>query len=68
MFLVGALVWREAKVAVEAEDLDIDIRAQVLLELSQEGLHRLSHLLLVDLSVGLEVGLAVVTLQAVKEL
>src|SRR6202140_5682708 len=69
MFLVRALVWRKAQVAVEAEDLGLDIRLpQVLLQLAEQGLHRLSHLLLVDLSVGLEVGLAVVALQAVKEL
>jgi hypothetical protein len=68
MLFVGALIRREAKVAVEAEDLDLDIRPQIMLELGEQGLHRLSHLLLVDLSVGLEEGLAVVLLQAVKEL
>jgi hypothetical protein len=68
MLLVRALIGREAKVAVEAEDLDLDIRPQVLFEFGEEGLHGLPHLLLVHLSVGLEKGLGVVTLQAVKEL
>ena len=68
VLLVGALVGSEAEIAIQAEDLDLDIRPQVALDLGEQRLHRLAHLLLVDLPVRLEVGLAVVTLQAVKEL
>ena len=68
MLLVGTLVGSEAKVAIQAEDLDLDVGPQVPLDLGEQRLHRLAHLLLVDLPVRLEVGLAVVTLQAVKEL
>jgi hypothetical protein len=68
MLLVRALVGREAKVAVEPEDLGLDTRPQVLLEFLEKSLHRRSDLLFVDCSVGLEKGLAVVALQAVKEL
>jgi len=67
MLLVGALIGREAQVAVEAEDLNLHIRSQVLLQLEQERFHGLAHLVFVDRSVGLEKGLAVVTLQAAKE-
>src|SRR5438477_2799941 len=68
MLLIWALVGREAQVAVEAEDLDLQIRPQVSLELGKERFHRLAHLLFVHRSVGFEKGLAVVTLQAAKEL
>ena len=68
MLLVRTLIGRESKVAVEAENLDLVPWPQVLLELGEERFHRLPHLFLVDRSVSLEVGLAVVTLQAVKEL
>src|SRR5438874_10054700 len=68
MLLIWALVGREAQVAVEAEDLDLHIRPQVSLELGKERFHRLAHLLYVHRSVGFEKGLAVVTLQAAKEL
>src|SRR5439155_2972039 len=59
--------WRESEVAIETEDLARQARPDVALELRDQRLHRLSHLLLVDLPVGLEVGLTVVLLEAAKE-